>query len=126
MSDIDIRRKHALPLSKARQAAERVARQLEKEFDLEYRWEGQSLHFRRPGVDGRLTVSASDVHLRASLGFMLALLKRQIESKVHEHLDEALAPPRMSAGRSAAKAPERSSGKQPGRKATRPAPRRKA
>jgi len=94
MSDIDIRRKHALPLPKARQAAERVAKQLEREFDLEYRWEGHSLHFRRPGVDGRLTVSAGDVHLHAKLGLLLSFLKPQIETKVHEHLDEALEPAR--------------------------------
>jgi len=97
MSHIDIRRKHALPLPKARQAAERVARQLEEEFDLEYRWEGHSLHFRRSGVDGRLTVSTEEVHLRANLGLLLSFLKPQIETKVHEHLDEALAPTRAAA-----------------------------
>ncbi|MCZ7564175.1 MAG: polyhydroxyalkanoic acid system family protein [Burkholderiales bacterium] len=99
MSEIDIRRKHALSLPKARQAAERIAKQLECEFDLEYRWEGHALHFRRAGVDGRLTVSTEEIHLRANLGMMLSLLKGRIEGKVHEHLDEALAPPRNVAAK---------------------------
>ncbi len=99
MSEIDIRRKHALPLAKARQAAERVAKQLEEDFDLEYRWEGHSLHFRRSGVDGRLTVSAHDLHLHARLGLLLAFIRPQIEAKVHEHLDAALAPARTATAR---------------------------
>ena len=96
MSEIDIRRKHSLPQPKAREAAEKVARQLKREFELQYRWEGSSLHFGRDGVDGQLTVNANEVHLRAKLGLVLSFLKPQIERKVHEHLDEALAPTRVA------------------------------
>jgi putative polyhydroxyalkanoate system protein len=103
MSDIDIRRKHSLSPAEARAAAEKVAKQLKREFALQYRWEGASLHFERVGVDGRLTVNASEVHLRAKLGLLLAFLKPQIEGKVHEHLDEALAPTRVAARKPAAK-----------------------
>ena len=105
MSDIDIRRKHVLSPDKAREAAEKVALQLKREFALQYRWEGASLHFERAGVDGRLTVSHSEVHLRAKLGLLLAFLKPQIESKVHAHLDEALGPTRVAARKPPAKKP---------------------
>jgi len=97
MSDIDIRRKHSLPPAKAREAAEKVAKRLKREFELQYRWEGASLHFERAGVDGKLMVNATEVHLRAKLGLLLGFLKPQIEKKVHEHLDEALAPTRVAA-----------------------------
>ena len=107
MSEIDIRRKHALSPGKAREAAEKVAKQLKREFALEYRWEGASLHFERPGVDGRLTVGEREVHLRARLGLLLAFLKPQIEDKVHAHLDEALEPTRVAARKPAAKKPTR-------------------
>ncbi|MCG6873716.1 MAG: polyhydroxyalkanoic acid system family protein [Betaproteobacteria bacterium] len=103
MSHIDIRRKHSLPLPQARQAAEKVAKQLKQEFALQYRWEGASLHFTRAGVDGKLTVNASEVHLRANLGMLLSFLKPQIEGKVHEHLDDALAPTRVAVRKPAAK-----------------------
>jgi len=103
MSDIDIRRKHSLTPAKAREAAEKVARQLKREFALQYRWEGTSLHFERAGVDGRLTVDAGEVRLRARLGFLLGFLKPQIEDKVHEHLDEALEPTRVATRKSPAK-----------------------
>jgi putative polyhydroxyalkanoate system protein len=107
MSDIDIRRKHALPLAQAREAAERVAKQLKRDFALQYRWEGASLHFERAGVDGKLTVSPNDVHLRARLGLLLGFLKPQIESTVHEHLDAALEPTRIATRKPAAKKPAR-------------------
>jgi putative polyhydroxyalkanoate system protein len=110
MSDIDIRRKHSLTPTRAREAAEKVARQLKREFALQYRWEGSSLHFERQGVDGRLTVSPGEVHLRARLGLLLAFLKPQIESKVREHLDEALAPASAVARKPAAKKLDRKRG----------------
>jgi putative polyhydroxyalkanoate system protein len=103
MSEIDVRRKHSLTPAKAREAAEKVAKQLKREFALQYRWEGSSLHFERPGVDGKLTVSAGEVHLRAKLGLLLAFLKPHIEGKVREHLDEALAPSRAVARKSSAR-----------------------
>lgn len=103
MSDIDIRRKHSLTPAQAREAAEKVARQLKREFTLQYRWEGASLHFERAGVDGKLTVDAGEVRLRANLGLLLAFLKPQIERKVHEHLDEALEPTREAARKPASK-----------------------
>jgi putative polyhydroxyalkanoate system protein len=103
MSEIDIRRRHSLTLPKAREAAEKVAQQLKQEFALRYRWEGTSLHFERAGVDGKLMVNASEVHLRAKLGLLLAFLKPHIETKVHEHLDEALAPTRVAARKPATK-----------------------
>ena len=99
MSDIDIRRKHSLPPAKAREAAEKVARQLKREFELDYRWEGTRLHFARDGVDGVLEVGADEVHLRAKLGLLLGFLKPQIERKVREHLDGALAPAASVAAR---------------------------
>jgi len=103
MSDIDIRRKHSLTPAQAREAAEKVARQLKREFALQYRWEGTSLHFERAGVDGTLTVDAREVRLRAKLGLLLGFLKPQIEGKVHEHLDEALVPTQIAARKPAAK-----------------------
>jgi len=103
MSDIDIRRKHSLPQAKAREAAEKVAKQLKREFELQYRWEGSSLRFERAGVDGKLTVNANEVHLRAKLGLLLGFLKPQIERKVHEHFDEALAATRVAARKPAAR-----------------------
>jgi putative polyhydroxyalkanoate system protein len=87
MSQISIRRTHNLPLKKARELAEKVAKQLEADFDLEYAWDGHVLKFERPGVAGDLHVTASEVRVEARLGLLLGFLKARIEQEVEEQLD---------------------------------------
>lgn len=93
MSDIRIRRSHSKSLEEARKAAEKMAKQLRKDFDLDYAWDGSVLRFERSGVDGELHVTAKEVRLEAKLGFLLAFLKPQIEAEVESQLDKLLGAP---------------------------------
>lgn len=93
MSDIRIRRSHSKPLDEAKKAAEKMARQLKKDFDLDYSWDGQVLRFERTGVDGTLHVTPKEVRLEAKLGFLLAFLKPRIEAEVEAQLDKLLGAP---------------------------------
>ena len=61
MSHIKMHREHNLDHEHARRAAEEIAAHLNERFTLDYRWEGDSLHFKRSGVDGRLNVLPSEV-----------------------------------------------------------------
>jgi len=102
MSDIRIRRGHAKPLAEARRDAERMAKQLKKDFELDYGWDGDVLRFERSGVEGELRVTAKEIRLDARLGLLLAFLKPRIESEVETILDRLLAAPdkaRTSAGK---------------------------
>ena len=65
MSEIRIRRAHAKPLDQARKAAEKMARQLREDFDLDYEWDGHVLRFQRTGVDGELHVTGKEIRLDA-------------------------------------------------------------
>ena len=87
MADIDIRRTHGLGLRGARAAAERMADQLARKFDLKGDWRGDVLHFERPGVTGSLAVGEKDLHLTVALGFMLRAMKGSIESAVERELE---------------------------------------
>jgi putative polyhydroxyalkanoate system protein len=93
MSDINIRRRHALPIAEARKAAEKVARQLEKDFDLAYEWQGHVLHFSRSGVEGKLHVTTEEVRIDARLGLLLGFLKGRIEAEVEQNLDRLFGKP---------------------------------
>jgi putative polyhydroxyalkanoate system protein len=93
MSDIDIRRSHALSLSQARKQAEEMASALKDKFDLDSSWQGNQLRFERPGVSGALTVSKAEIHLVASLGMLLSFMKPQIEGHIHEQLDRIFSVP---------------------------------
>ena len=93
MADIDIRRAHGLGMGAARAAAERMAEDLGRKFGLKGAWEGDVLHFERPGVAGSLAINASELHLTVSLGFLLRAMRGSIERSVVEELDSLFAPP---------------------------------
>jgi putative polyhydroxyalkanoate system protein len=88
MSTINIRRKHGKTHAAARAAAEHMAAELKEEFDLNYAWDGEVMHFKRSGVSGELALESEDVVLKIHLGFFLAALKPSVEREVHKFFDE--------------------------------------
>ncbi len=91
MADIDLRRDHDLGLPAARKAAETMAEDLGRKFNLVGRWTGNTLHFERPGVAGTLALTDHHLHLTVTLGFLLKALRGPIERAVHEELDALFA-----------------------------------
>ena len=91
MADIEVRRAHALGLEGARTAADRMVEALGQRFDLRGSWSGNTLRFERPGVSGTLDVSANDLRLAVTLGFLLKAMRGSIERAVHEELDRLFA-----------------------------------
>jgi len=87
MADIDITRTHTLGLAEARTAAESMEGHLGKKFGLKGSWDGDTLHFERPGVTGSLALTRDKLHLRIALGFMLRAMKGSIEKAVLHELD---------------------------------------
>jgi putative polyhydroxyalkanoate system protein len=87
MADIDIRRAHHLGRAAARKAADHMAETLGRRFGLAGDWDGDVLHFERPGVTGTLTLGPKDFHLSVTLGFLLKAMKGSIERAIHEELD---------------------------------------
>ncbi len=92
MSDIRIRRRHTLTARAARQAAEKIARQLDEEFELAYEWDDNVLVFKRSGVSGELVVEKKVVHIRVRLGFLLFAIKPRVEAEIHRFFDENFGP----------------------------------
>ena len=58
MATISIARKHALTQKKAKEVAEKIAKDLHKRFELDYEWNGNKIDFERPGVIGQHGASA--------------------------------------------------------------------
>lgn len=88
MATIDIHHAHTLPTDAARRAVEDVAVRLGRKFGLDYRWEGDALHFVRPGVDGHIAVLAGQLRVTAKLGLLMSAMKGSIESEIRRFLDE--------------------------------------
>ena len=90
MATISISRKHRLSQKKAKEGAEKIARDLQKRFDLDYEWDGDHVNFERPGVSGRMLVGKDQIALNVSLGWLLTPLKPAIEKEIAAQFDKLL------------------------------------
>ena len=88
MPQIRVERQHSKPAKAAKAAVERVAQHIAERFDVDYEWEGSTLHFQRSGVDGHIEVGRHQVVVVANLGFLLGALKGPVERAIHEYIDE--------------------------------------
>ena len=90
MGDIDIRHPHSLPMPRAREAIEQAAKRLSEKFGIDSAWDGDSVDYRRPGLDGRIDLAPEELHVTAKLGFLLSAMKGPIESEIRRVLAERL------------------------------------
>jgi putative polyhydroxyalkanoate system protein len=86
MSVIDMRAQHALSREDAQRAADELAGDLAQKFEIDYGWEGDHIHFERPGVHGTITVRENEIRIKAVLGLMLLFLKPRIETEITDYL----------------------------------------
>jgi putative polyhydroxyalkanoate system protein len=90
MATISIAKKHHYSHKKAKEVADRIARDLKQRFELAYAWEGDHVDFERPGVTGRMLVGKDRISLDVRLGFLLTPLKGAIEREIHAQLDDLI------------------------------------
>ncbi|MBS0569667.1 MAG: polyhydroxyalkanoic acid system family protein [Proteobacteria bacterium] len=88
MSTIDIRRKHGKSHNAAKAAVDRTAAAIGNKFGVSSEWDGDTLHFSRSGVTGRIHIGKTELRVHAELGFLLGMLKPAIEEEIHRQLDE--------------------------------------
>jgi len=87
MSHIDVRARHSMSVKDAQVAADELADDLAGKFDIDYGWEGDHIHFERPGVHGMITVRENEIRIKAVLGLMLIFLKPRIEEEIVQYLE---------------------------------------
>lgn len=88
MATISISRKHKKSTTEARAAVDRVAKGIAKKFSVSHEWEGNTLHFSRPGVDGHIALGKGSVTVEATLGFLLMVIKSSVEDEIERYLDQ--------------------------------------
>ena len=108
MADIELHRVHNLGMQAAREAAERMADKLGRQFGLKGSWQGNVLRFERPGVTGSLTLTDQDLRLSVALGFLLKAMRGSIEQAVAEQLDALFAEGKAVAPKATPKKPPHS------------------
>ena len=93
MATIDITRNHTLPLDDAKKKAEELAKAMAEKFNIEWKWEGDTIRFDAPkgaakGTKGEVAVTDKTVRVAIDLPFLLRAIKGTIEGKVKEKLDQ--------------------------------------
>ncbi len=88
MSHILIKHAHTLPRAEAKNLAQNVADKMKEEFSFEYNWQGDTLNFKRSGVQGTISVTDTEVAVEAKLGLLLSALKPKVESEINRFLKE--------------------------------------
>ncbi|MCB1568908.1 MAG: polyhydroxyalkanoic acid system family protein [Xanthomonadales bacterium] len=87
MASIDIRHPHTRSLAQARKAVTRVADKIQQRFEVACAWNGDTLEFERPGVNGEIQLHPHEVRVQVNLGFLLMALRGPIESEIQRHLE---------------------------------------
>ena len=90
MPDIKMIKYHTLPLTRARALVQTVADDLAQQYGLDSRWVGNSLHFRRLGVEGHMRVDESEIDLEVTLGFLLKAFKAKFVTSIEHNFDTLL------------------------------------
>jgi putative polyhydroxyalkanoate system protein len=88
MSTIDVRQPHTLDHDHALEAAEALAKDLSREFDVDYTWDGDVVRFKRSGAKGYMDVTKDTLHVHLELGMMLRPFKSRIEDEIKSKLGE--------------------------------------
>ena len=88
MSDITIIQEHKLTMEAARVAAQKVADQMIREYEMVAEWSGDVLSFKRSGVSGTLALTENQAQLNIALGFMLKGFASKIEEQVSKNMQK--------------------------------------
>ncbi len=90
MASIDIRRPHGKTRAEARALVDKTADTMSQKFGIASEWDGDTLHFHRSGVKGRIEVTPSELIVHAELGFLLGAMKPMIEREIEGQLTKRL------------------------------------
>jgi putative polyhydroxyalkanoate system protein len=89
-SKISVSRAHRLNREQAVRAADRIADELKARHGIQSRWKDDTLHFKRSGVSGTLTLGEGKLDIKVELGFLLAMFRDTIASEIERALDREL------------------------------------
>lgn len=90
MARIHVTQTHSKDLPEARAAVDELARELQRRFDAETRWDDNILHVSRSGAKGTITVAPGAVEVEMKLSGPLGLAKPMVEKQVKEVLAQRL------------------------------------
>lgn len=117
MSDIKMIKYHTLPLDQAKKLVQKAADDLAGDYDLASEWDGNTLRFHRSGVEGEMQVTAAEIRLDVTLGWLLRPFKARFVESIEHNFDKLL---RTGGAARAAKTAVKTGSKAAAKKAAKP------
>lgn len=92
MPKFSIEHPHALPAPDVRQRLDRMSQQLSSKYGIDAKWSSDTrATFSRTGASGTIVCEPSKVVVSVDLSFALTPMKGQIETRIRDELQKALA-----------------------------------
>ena len=88
MARFTVSRSYSMPREEVRGIAEDLAHQIERDYGVSARWQGDRVSMRGKGVDGTLSIEDDVVRVDVSLGVMASVFERSLRRIVTEYLEE--------------------------------------
>lgn len=88
MSSIRVQRQLNMTQEQALAAAEQMADKLEREYGVNFSWQGGSARINGPGVKGNCEVADGRVDIQLSLGFLVAPFAGKVEAEINRYFDK--------------------------------------
>lgn len=88
MPSIDIRKPHQLSMQEAHAVVDQVSARMQEKLGVTGQWQGDTMHFSRPGVSGTIAVQTDVIVVNVQLGLMLSPLKGMVEQEIQRRLDQ--------------------------------------
>jgi putative polyhydroxyalkanoate system protein len=113
MSDIKMIKFHSLPIAAAKALVQKAADDLAGEYELASEWHGNTLRFHRSGVEGEMQVTAAEIRLDVTLGWLLRPFRARFVETIEHNFDRLLqaAPKSPPAAKTATKKPAKKAAK---------------
>jgi len=87
MSDIALVRSHCVPIAVAKARVQEAVNKLAAEYSVRAIWDGDTLWFDRPGLEGEIYVTGSEIRLEASLGLLMKPLKQKLIDRIQDEFE---------------------------------------
>jgi putative polyhydroxyalkanoate system protein len=91
MSTIRIEREYRQSQAELKQGLETLGSRFKEKYDVDYKWHGQRVEFKRSGVNGFIEYDDKMVRLEMKLGLMFAPFASKVRSQLEEYVEEHIA-----------------------------------
>ncbi|MFV0477581.1 MAG: polyhydroxyalkanoic acid system family protein [Parahaliea sp.] len=88
MAGFQLSKPYTMPREELREAAQGLARQLEKQHGVRSSWQGDTVSIKGSGVDGKLSIEDDVVDVSVRLGLLASAFQGMLKAEVQRYLDE--------------------------------------